>query len=325
MNVKYNLTRDNRWIAFGGSYAGSLSVWLRKKYSHLVHGAISSSAPLLAKIDFPEYLEVVTESLKTYKNGTCVTDVKKSFKEFNNLLRKKSVNKKFELCDPIDIHKSLDVASLYDTIIEPFAEAAQYNYLTSSIDLMCDTMTNKTIGNPVSRLSEILKQKRRGSCLDYKYYKMIKVKENIELNRETRKGLRQWFYQTCNEFGFFHTSSDPKSVFGDKVTLRYFTQTCKDLFGDKFDHETLQNAVNRINMMNGGLNPTTTNVIHVHGTIDPWHALGLTETNQNQTEPTIFIKGASHCSDMYGSLDDDSSEVKEARLKIFDFILSLLA
>lgn len=67
MNAEHNLT--GKWISFGGSYPGSLSAWLREKYPHLVHGSISSSGPLLAKVDFQEYFDVVVASLTTHSDS----------------------------------------------------------------------------------------------------------------------------------------------------------------------------------------------------------------------------------------------------------------
>lgn len=52
MTHLHQIPADTKWIMFGGSYPGSLAAWMRVKYPHLVHGAVSSSGPLLAQIDF---------------------------------------------------------------------------------------------------------------------------------------------------------------------------------------------------------------------------------------------------------------------------------
>lgn len=43
---------NSKVIIAGGSYAGTMAVWMRQVYPESVNGAWASSAPLLAKMDF---------------------------------------------------------------------------------------------------------------------------------------------------------------------------------------------------------------------------------------------------------------------------------
>lgn len=44
---------DRKWVAFGGSYPGSLAAWFRLKYPHMVHASVATSAPVYATVNFP--------------------------------------------------------------------------------------------------------------------------------------------------------------------------------------------------------------------------------------------------------------------------------
>uniref|UniRef100_A0A182JL22 Uncharacterized protein n=1 Tax=Anopheles atroparvus TaxID=41427 RepID=A0A182JL22_ANOAO len=338
MNAKYGLnSHDHKWIAFGGSYPGSLAAWLREKYPSLVHGAISSSGPLLAKIDFVEYYDTVVRSLGRYSTE-CVDSVRSGMQQVETLLKhmigQRTLDDKFQLCDAVEksIANPLDVASLFEAIASNFAGVVQYNkdnspHATVTIDEVCDVMANKTIGAPVTRLAEVnrmLLQQGNQSCLDYVYDKTIRQMQNVSWESEVASGGRQWTYQTCNEFGFYQTSNDANAVFGDRFPVDFFVRQCADIYGARFGAESLARAVYRTNTNYGALNPATTNVLYVHGNIDPWHRLGLTESNDIHT-PTILIDGTAHCANMYEPKDSDFPQLKQARLEIETFITNLLA
>lgn len=91
-----------------------------------------------------------------------------------------------------------------------------------------------------------------------------------------------------------------------------------------FNNDALMSGVDRTNIIYGALKPTTSNVLYVHGSIDPWHALGLTETGFSQPQPTIYIEGTAHCANMYEPSDKDFPQLKAARVLIVKFIEALL-
>lgn len=47
--------------------------------------------------------------------------------------------------------------------------------------------------------------------------------------------------------------------------------------------------VERFNILRGGLNPSATNVLYVHGQLDPWRSIGV-QTNETNS-PFILVIG----------------------------------
>ena len=70
--------------------------------------------------------------------------------------------------------------------------------------------------------------------------------------------------------------------------------------------------------MYGAKNIEVTNVVFVHGTFDPWHALGITE--DKGPNKAILIPGTAHCANMYPARDEDPQQLKNARIEIGNLI-----
>lgn len=64
----------------------------------------------------------------------------------------------------------------------------------------------------------------------------------------------------------------------------------KFTFSFRYNSNLLSKAVERTNMMYGELNIREGRVIYVHGSVDPWHALGITQTRLENTV-AIYING----------------------------------
>lgn len=56
-----------------------------------------------------------------------------------------------------------------------------------------------------------------------------------------------------------------------------------------FDEEFVYDAVERVNLAFGGLEPDVNNTINIHGVIDPWHYLGVHDRDLKESSPTITV------------------------------------
>ncbi|EYB94811.1 hypothetical protein Y032_0167g135 [Ancylostoma ceylanicum] len=304
MDAKMNKT--SKWITFGGSYAGSLSLWMRAAFPEEVRGAVGSSAPIEAKLDFYEYLEVVERSLRKY-SPECADNIGKGFDEIHKLVLTKSGRKKLSDLFTLKpawsentIVSDQDIQFFFHTIYTVYQAMVQQDHRNE----VCMIMTNKT-NSPLQNMAYLNER-----IIEYWQHRPFSHTQNnytdyIEFLRTAQKygpqsaTMRLWVWQTCTEFGFYHSTDSGYSIFGSPTPLNFYTRTCVDVFGDQYNTAAIEKSVRMINKFFGGRDKYEgSNVVATNGDIDPWHALGLYKSN-DASVVTFLLNGSSHCADMF--------------------------
>ena len=109
-----------------------------------------------------------------------------------------------------------------------------------------------------------------------------------------------------------------QQLYGSSLPLEFFEQWCEDAFG-KDIRELLARSIEQTNVEYGGFSPAASNVVWVHGSVDPWHAMGVLDS-VSEAAPAIYITGTSHCADMGPDSPNDSEELTAARLRIGELV-----
>ncbi|XP_055752128.1 thymus-specific serine protease-like isoform X5 [Salvelinus fontinalis] len=326
---RFDLSDKNTWISFGGSYAGALSAWLRGKFPHLVYGAVASSAPVKAKLDFSAFNKVVGLSLTDEDVGgsdKCVGDISEAFAAVEAALfagNATEVGKDFGCCEtPEDLEDQIELMqSLADIVMGTVAYNEEGGILT--IEELCDIMTNETetfdseteAYNRLIKLVQIDRATGEEPCLDASHKQTIKDLSDTNLD-SAYNGERQWYYQTCTEFGFFQTCEDASCPFSRMLTLQAQTDLCPEVFN--IPQHSLPGHIAFTNKYYGGDHPDTDRVLYVNGDIDPWHELSVLEEDLDKEDEdmTILIEGTAHCADMNPDGVTDRPALKQARKAI---------
>lgn len=58
----------------------------------------------------------------------------------------------------------------------------------------------------------------------------------------------------------------------------------------RFNNSTYQNSLDHTNDLYGGFSPAVTNVYFTHGSLDPWHRMGIV-SDLNEHSPSSVIPG----------------------------------
>eukprot|EP00850_Spirogloea_muscicola_P002237 SM000008S22326 [mRNA] locus=s8:1058662:1062304:- [translate_table: standard] len=96
---------------------------------------------------------------------------------------------------------------------------------------------------------------------------------------------RQWWYQTCTEFGFFQTAPEEEPLRSASINFTYHANMCDELFEKK-----LLPDAKATNTYYGGRKIAGSHIIFTNGSQDPWrHA-----SKQNSS-----ISDHAHCCNVY--------------------------
>lgn len=333
----FNLSHSNTWISFGGSYAGALSAWFRAKFPHLVFGAVASSAPVKAKLDFSAYNSVVGSSLVNKAVGgseKCLAVVREAFAAVEAALMGGNASQlavDFGCCQiPKD---SADQVELMQNLADIFMGTVQYNEegALMSIEELCGVMTNNSqthdaeveAYNRLVKVAQVYHSTSEEPCMDISHEKTVKDLMDISLH-SGRRSARRWIYQTCTEFGFYQTCEDATCPFSGMLTLQTDTELCPMLFG--ISQHSLPARINFTNTYYGGDGAHTHRVLYVNGGIDPWKELSVVQdrTEKGQEAQTVFIEDTAHCADMMSRRATDRRSLNKARQDIQDHVASWL-
>ncbi|KAJ8603831.1 hypothetical protein CTAYLR_000265 [Chrysophaeum taylorii] len=326
----YGLTAASKWVSWGGSYPGMVAGFARLKLPHLIHAAVSSSAPWRAKVDMVEYNDLVGRALTLKSVGgsdECLETVVaghaaiKSVLDAGNATAIAALADLFNFCDPtaLELRSVQKEWAGYGVIDVP----AQDNDPAAAgpagnIQQICGVLAGNSVADPVTALANVSRLQNQGACVDYSY--------DALKGPDAFTDALSWPYQTCSEYGFYQTCElDSNCPFAKGyVTLEDELGFCETLFN--MSAANIAGNVNFTNQLFGGDTPATLRTYFANGNCDPWSGLGVLKSpDGNVSEIVLSVEGASHHAWTHPADTIVQASVAAAKAYIQDQVLRWLA
>lgn len=319
---------SSKVVTIGGSYPGNLAAWFRLKYPSVTQGSIASSAPVTAKANFEEYMDVVGQSIQWFSGQKCYDAIEVAADAVAKMVYEGSaagltqVGEDFKTCGPIS--NDLDLAVLMSDLMGNVQGTVQYNNEHDGVMNITDICTTMLAGDDAYtqfvQLQSLYREANGQDCEDSSWEDTVTYLSAPEMDGSN--AARPWTYQTCNEFGYFQTTDSANQPFHSwkSLSLQFSEEICSASFnGWKAMPQT-----SWVNQKYGEVLIAGTNIALVSGTIDPWHALGVTNATASllpqPTEHSVFIQGTAHCNDLYAPASSDPQSLTNAREQIADLV-----
>jgi serine protease 16 len=322
------------WVTFGGSYPGYMAANARIKHPHLIHAAVSNSAPLDLQVDFPGYNERVGWDLKYEKIGgsqQCFDIVKSGHQQAVAMLDEDpaKLGELFHVCEAeTGILKKKENQNLLlgDGLIEIYAQGNDPSCDDSdlcNIQRLCDYMVRaieSNTDNPPSALDVLVDvaNKQRGDDSDCRSVDFEAMLDELAKPVVKGFGWRSWLWQTCTEVGFYQTCTQETCPYASHFhTVDQDLAICQAAYNITNVNENVQATRDYY----GGLDISAgSRVLSVNGDVDPWSVLGL-HTSPKYSLPVEIVAGASHHFWTHQVLETDSPEIQQIREYIYSVVM----
>lgn len=279
---------NGKWIAIGGSYAGNLSAFYSVLYPKQIVGALSSSAPVIAKNNFIEY----DAHIHKVAGPKCVSDIL----HVTNKIEK-NINSDFHRFKKLfTAEKIIRKTDFMYMVADISAAAVQYGFRDDFCKALNGNDKVKAYADFGKKLFKIWGTAAEG--FSFQSAEPISLK-----NHSIGIGMRQWIYQSCTEYGYWqnaHPDSNKRSR-STMINLKYHQSVCKRLFG--IDKLADTSAFNKVWLNSLKTSNTNAPIIMTNGLEDPWLQLSITPDTIKTSGPfpnllSYFIKKAAHCDDL---------------------------
>ncbi|KAL7535004.1 hypothetical protein ACHAXR_008154 [Thalassiosira sp. AJA248-18] len=288
LNSSQDSEKTIQWITFGGSYPGMLSAWSHLLHPDAIFAAVSSSAPIQARLDFQQYNEHAGSDLEDeFVGGSkqCHDIVKEGHEQVVAILEGQSdegnedgdsakdgldrLATLFDVCggaDSLRESKRNQEAFVGDGLIKIPAQENDPSCKgeVCNIKGLCGSIVAERKSNPGQSSMEILasisklqgKEKKENSCTEVDWKGFL---EWFKTPTTQNANDRSWLYQTCSEFGFYQTCNhDSTCLYGRGYhDISQDLEFCQVVFG--IEPETVRKNVESTLTYYGGwsLTPNT--------------------------------------------------------------------
>jgi hypothetical protein len=299
-----------KWLIMGGSYPGALAAFFRTKNPDLVVGAWASSAVVKPILDFSDFDKQMY--LSAMKSGQSCVD---AIREVTAYVDEMYDNEK--LTTVMDIFGVTEAFAFYD--LRPFlfyfsdiiVAMIQYGRRVE----LCNTFTSTT--DNIERLKDLKALGEKYNVLDTRGYAPTQIQS---LKWEHDSNGRQWFWQTCTQFGWFQTPSEYK-MRSARLDINFWEWYCNVAFDFPGGLKLADMDVTIAKFPWRG-----TKILFTNGDEDPWKWASVME-QESDDRPVIMMTcdDCGHVTDFKNPSDTDPDSVKEAKEQIRTIIAEFLS